>query len=298
MTPQVILAGAPKCGSTSLFYYLKDHPAICAANKQETYFLIDQGYPLFQAELNFAKHGYAGYESLFSHCTADCAALRFETTPDYLYQKTPLDVIPTWSEPPKVLFVLRKPEDRVYSLFQFAKNNLGLIHSSITFGHFVEAIRPPVDDWLVDRPILASAIDHSRYANYLDRWSSVIGRDSIGIFLMEDLAKNPKEVMFEISQFLDMDPGFYSSYDFRQSNSTYHVKQQRMHQVSRKMARYFGDGRLRQLLGRMYRSLNISPAKQKNQADKEQIEGLRAEFFESDDRLKNHFGVDLIGWGR
>ena len=63
--PNTIVAGAPKCGTTSVFRYLADHPEVCASNVKETRFLIDPGYPLFDAAANFSIHGLGGYERFF-----------------------------------------------------------------------------------------------------------------------------------------------------------------------------------------------------------------------------------------
>ena len=111
--PNIILAGAPKCGTTSVFDYLNGHPEICASSVKETYYLMDEDYSL-AGEYNIHEHGLKGYEHYFSHCRSAAGKLRLEATPDYLYQMTPLKEIPKWPETPKLFFGLRKPEDRVY----------------------------------------------------------------------------------------------------------------------------------------------------------------------------------------
>src|SRR5688572_5812110 len=41
MLPNVIIAGAPKCGTSSLFRWLTDHPQVGGSTMKETYFFID-----------------------------------------------------------------------------------------------------------------------------------------------------------------------------------------------------------------------------------------------------------------
>ena len=47
MLPNVAMVGVPKCGTTSVFSYLADHPEVCQSSEKETYFLMDKGHPLF-----------------------------------------------------------------------------------------------------------------------------------------------------------------------------------------------------------------------------------------------------------
>jgi len=39
--PNLVIAGAPRCGTTSLFSWLKDHPQVGAATVKETFYLMD-----------------------------------------------------------------------------------------------------------------------------------------------------------------------------------------------------------------------------------------------------------------
>ena len=42
----LIIAGASKAGTTSVFNYLANHPQICASVAKETRFFLDLDYPL------------------------------------------------------------------------------------------------------------------------------------------------------------------------------------------------------------------------------------------------------------
>ncbi|MCP5333794.1 MAG: hypothetical protein H7A13_10650, partial [Pseudomonadales bacterium] len=50
--PNLIIAGAPKCGTTSLFDYLVQHPQVGGSSVKETCYVMDRGYPLFKAQSN------------------------------------------------------------------------------------------------------------------------------------------------------------------------------------------------------------------------------------------------------
>ena len=98
--PNVIIAGAPKCGTTSLFEYLAAHPAVCPATVKETRYLIDKDYPLYHQERSFLRRGLVGYSEFFQKHIPGLHKIFIEATPDYMYQNTPLKVLPLFERIP------------------------------------------------------------------------------------------------------------------------------------------------------------------------------------------------------
>ena len=113
----LIVGGTTKAATTSLFNYLADHPAICAASYKETRFFLDKEYPLP------SKYRYDSdievYNLLFSACDED--QFRLESTPDYLYCPSACERIATFLPRAKLVFSLREPISRLISWYRFAK---------------------------------------------------------------------------------------------------------------------------------------------------------------------------------
>ena len=63
-----------------------------------------------------------------------------EATPDYIYQKTPLEVLPNLNPMPNIIFILRNPAKRLYSFFNFAKNNMGVLKKDISFTEYINRL--------------------------------------------------------------------------------------------------------------------------------------------------------------
>ncbi len=225
--PNLIIAGAPKCGSTSLHHYLADHPSVCASIEQESRFLMDEGYPLYQPEHNIALHGLEGYKHFFPSYESARHRVVLDTTPDYLYQETALRTVREMPSAPSVLFLLRKPSRRIYSLFRFAQNNVGVLDEGMTFADFVARVRN--GGFPAERVILRQAFEHSDYATYIARWIEAIGRDNIHVLLFEDMARDPEQFMSRLARQCGIDRDFYSSYDFGIANRTLTVKSRRLH---------------------------------------------------------------------
>ena len=55
VVPNLMIAGAPKCGTTSLHHYLADHPSVCASIEQESRFLMDEAYPLYLSLIHISE---------------------------------------------------------------------------------------------------------------------------------------------------------------------------------------------------------------------------------------------------
>ena len=115
----LIIGGATKAGTTSLYFYLADHPEICASNLKETRFFLDAEYPL-PAKYRL-EDGLDKYEKYFNHCQKQ--SLRLEATPDYLYSPDTPQKIKHSLPNVKMFFILREPIDRLTSWYRFAKVN-------------------------------------------------------------------------------------------------------------------------------------------------------------------------------
>ncbi len=295
VTPSLIIAGAPKCGSTSLFDWLSSHPKVCASSVKETYFLMDEGYPLFRAENNIHKCGIEGYGNFFNHCIKGDQLL-LEATPDYLYQKTALQVIGSLPTLPIALFILRKPSHRVYSLYQFARNNVSVLPKNISFRSFVEAVMGnDSESFLRNRPILQRAISHSQYVDYLECWVSRLG-EAVRVLLFEDMCDDPKGFMVDLSAQLGLDPTHYEDFDFSVKNQTYAVKHHALHRFKRKLSKCLPHGAYRQLLRGIYAMLNTQVASKKSSDDVLMLETLDQHFLPYNKRLENLLDIDLSVW--
>ena len=57
-----------------------------------------------------------------------------------MYQQTALNVLSELTTHPIIVFVLRNPVERVLSLFEFARNNIGSLELSISAREFFERL--------------------------------------------------------------------------------------------------------------------------------------------------------------
>jgi hypothetical protein len=299
--PNTVIAGAPKCGTSSLFTWLVDHPEVCGSGFKETRYFLDPDHPLLDRRSNYHEHGMAGYASHFRQCDGAPAKVILEATPHYLYQQTALEVLSSLDPHPTIVFLLRKPSDRTYSEYQFARNNRAVIDRDVTFREFVEMVRREDPSLGAGRRQLDMAIDHGRYINYLEAWAARFPRSKIRIFLFEALQRDNRSFMQDVAASLEIDPGFYQTYDFPLKNLTYQVRFQVLHRVRSAVGHRIPRGPAKNLVHkatkRAYSAVNIERTRpSRTRDDHEVLSELDREFAPYNTRLAQEMGVDLSKW--
>lgn len=300
--PNLFIIGAPKCGTTSLFHWLAEHPEVCGSSEKETYYLLDRDYPMYSAERpNFHRNGIEGYRLFFRHCRGERYWL--EATPDNIYQRTALDVLSRLGEEARVIVILRKPSERLYSLYRFARNNMGMIDPDLTFPDFVAAIRDG-SEMLADRPILQMGIRHSRYADYLEDWLPAIGRERIHVLLFEDLVRSPLAAMRRLADELKIDAGYFDGCDFVAHNRSTSIRSKRLHRLwnsmressSRNLSRLVPVA-FKRVVRELYNAMNQNgEAMARGDAERRVIAELDADFDPCNRKLESLLGIDLSVW--
>src|SRR5205085_10129086 len=217
--PNLVIAGAPKCGTSSLYRWLADHPEACGSRVKETFYLMDEGHPLLRRGSNFHTAGLEGYADFFGGCNG-AGRVVFEATTHYIYQRTAFEVLSKLPARPRVVFLLRKPSERVYSSFRFSQNNLANVRPDLTFARFVELSKADagVADWEeaagASAFVLRNDIRYSRYVEYIAPWVERFGRGRVHVLLFEELKSNPRAFMKQFAARVGVDPAFYDAYDF------------------------------------------------------------------------------------
>ena len=247
--PDVVIAAAPRCGTTALFSWLGAHPNVCTSDAKESRFLLDADSPLLPKR-NVHTDGLPGYASLFARCGPDAVAL--EATPDYLYNHTPAEVLSTLRPMPHVVFVLRRPPGRLYSFYEYARNNMALLPREVTFAEYVRRMRDPGDTMLDGLGTLRQQLSYGRYADYLGPWLNLFPRDRISVVLFERLVVDPREEISRLARRIGVDPAWYEGYQFKRVNESYGVRSQRLQRMRKLAAPYLPGGRVKSAMRHLY----------------------------------------------
>jgi hypothetical protein len=298
--PNLIIAGAPKCGTTSLFDYLVQHPQVGGSSVKETCYFMDRGYPLFKAQSNYLDHGMEGYQGYFAHLDPQRPKLICEATPDYLYQQSALEHIADLPGDVTILFMLRHPADRAYSMFRFAQHNIGVIPKKFDFTDFLDDLDRHAESY-AQRLILRDLLRHGYYHTYLRNWKARYG-DRMQVYLFEEMAADPRGFMQRLAQRLDIDPDYYATAPLGVENSTVRVRFQPVHRLYRRLRRrdWLRALPMAQSATRFYRRFNVEKSGRSSRSDRDQqrLTALSRCYQTEMTLIEQEFGLDLTAWRR
>jgi hypothetical protein len=302
--PNLVVAGAPKCGTSSLYRWLADHPRACGSKVKETFYLMDEGHPLLRKGSNFYTRGLEGYADFFGDCNGD-ARVVFEATTHYMYQRTAFEVLSNLPTPPRIVFMLRKPSERVYSSFRYSQNNLANVRADLTFARFVELSKEKNGNGgaaLEDAAgasafVLRNDIGFSRYVEYISAWVERFGRGRVHVLLFEDLKANPRAFMKDFAARVGVDPSFYDAYDFPLKNETFGVRYPSLHRGVRRLNELVPGAGLKGALKKVYVKAQSGGSENgKSPEDARALEELEREFHPFNRRLADELGLNLSAW--
>jgi len=295
MLPNLIIAGAPKSGTTSLFHWLSDHPEVCAAARKELQFFMDEDSSVFRPKENYHVNGIGQYHSYFKHYDSHIHKLVIEATPGYLYQKNALASI--YKEIPNahIIFIFREPSDRFRSIFNYFINNRSELDKKLTIQKFYELVKRK-DPSLSNNEFLFNVLEHGHYINYLQPWVDTFSRENITILIYDELIKNPKVALKKLSQKFSISHEFYDGYNFLQKNKTFHIKNQLLHKLAWKINIFFPENIFRNKVKELYFKINGENLNPKYENQNSFLELLRTNYKNSNQKLGELINTDLTKW--
>lgn len=206
--PNFLIIGAAKSGTTSLHYYLQQHPEIFMCPRKDTFFFdFDGQAPAYSGPGdNEWYQGYAvtqpqDYEALFAGISSEKAV--GESCAGYLYDPQAPKRIHQHIPHAKLIAVLRDPVERAYSSFlQQVRDGYE------TVADFGEALDLEAErirgNW---RPIWHYR-NRGFYGEQLERYLRLFDSSQLRVYLYEDLQGDPAAMLKDIFGFLEVDEGF------------------------------------------------------------------------------------------
>jgi hypothetical protein len=211
--PNLLVAGVPKAGTGSLFWYLGQHPDICPSTVKE----IGYFTPLRRAGGTLA--GVEAYKQHFSHWAGQRYAM--EATPNYCYggERLRAGIKDTLARP-RIVISLRDPVDRLWSAYtmQRTKGNLLGIRS---FDDYVSACEEVRRRGETVRALAGLSV--GMYGDYVPGWLDAFGED-VKVVFMDDLNAEPRAVVAGLCRWLAIDDRATESLDYEVRNATAHAR--------------------------------------------------------------------------
>lgn len=190
--PDFLICGAQKAGTTSLNFYLRNHPDIYIPWKKELHF--------FDNDSNFNK-GIVWYTKHFSK--ADKESITGESTPIYMYlDKVPVRIVGAMPSV-KLIFILRNPVERAWSHYW---DSVKRGKEFLSFENAVKNENERIQAGEESRRFF-SYVDRGKYIDQIERYLKYFTRTQMYFILTEDLRNNPGQAMAGLLNFLGVKSG-------------------------------------------------------------------------------------------
>lgn len=206
LLPNFFIIGAPRCGTTSLFAYCRQHPEIYMSHiKEPNFFLFNEGNSAFGGPgsceaVRTAIRNPRTYEKLFAK--AGPALAVGEASVNYLISTQACDRIKARIPHAKLVVMLRQPVDRAYSSFIRSLRD-GTEPCTRFEDAWADHERRVRENWWSCQH-KAKSLYYAPLKKYLQTFS----RDQIQIHLFEDLTQHPRAIIQQLFTFLGVNSAF------------------------------------------------------------------------------------------
>ena len=210
MHPNFLIIGPPKCASTSLHYYLGQHPEIYMSKVKETFFFV-RDY----------EKGIGFYEKYFEE--AANAKMIGEATPVYAFLPFVADRIKAHYPAAKFILCFRNPMDRTFSSWLMQRgmgveragfreavdiNIKQLDYITLEGDKGADAWNGSVGNYDEGESRLRTYIQAGRYAEIISSYEKRFSPAQIKVIFMEDLKDDFDGTMKNLFSFLGVDNNF------------------------------------------------------------------------------------------
>jgi len=197
--PNFFIIGAPKCGTTSLWAWLSEHPNIFMSPMKEPHF--------YATDLNLPNKvtSRAHYENLFKEASDQHIAVG-EASPSYLQSKVAVPRIEQELSKAKYIVMVRNPVEMVYSLYEqnvFAGYELAHdFEMAWRLSPERRAGRVAMVSRWGPEPRLLDYQSSGKLAEQLERLFDIVPRERVLVLVLDDLRENPRREYLKVLDFL------------------------------------------------------------------------------------------------
>jgi len=202
--PNVVIAGAQKAGTTSLYGYLAGHPACLRPITKEVNF-FDQNYT--RGERWYRMHFPYGRTPLHGQASGAQGAFCIEASPHYMFEPEVAARVHELLPEMKAIFLLRNPVSRAYSHYQ---HEVRRGRETRSFEQCIEAeerMEKGESTTEHERPnARPTYLARGQYFNQLRQWRQHFPAEQMLVLQAERMFEEPLEAFRKSLDFLALDP--------------------------------------------------------------------------------------------
>jgi len=285
--PNTFIVGAAKAGTTSLYSYLRQHPAVFMSSFKEPHYFSNVRPRNEQKHIIPVVSTEREYLKLFQGARNE--TIIGEASPSYLWDEFAARRIKEKISDARIVVILRDPIDRAYSHY------LMDVREGIQYLPFAEALledyRKKEKGWGISHLYIELGMYYEQVRRYLD----VFGERNVCVLIFETLKHDPVGLLKQVIEFLDLNRDSLSDINVNDIHNRYaaprgHIAKKIMgNKIIRNTMRIFVPHTLR----RFCRNHLLLREDDKPSMTKEAIRFLQ-DIYESDVRcLESLLGIEL-----
>lgn len=194
--PNFFIVGGVKCGTTTLYAYLKHHPQVFLPETKEPHFFADI-IPPKQEKHSLCAGDLQKYQGLYRKAS-NFAAIG-DASPSYLWDPTSPQRIREVAPHARIIVLLRDPIARAHSHYL-----MNVLHGEERMP-FLEALKADHAQqnqrFWKDRLYVGLGM----YYEQVKRYFEIFGREQVLVLLFDDLLRNPKELLAATTTHIGVD---------------------------------------------------------------------------------------------
>lgn len=298
--PDFYIVGAPRCGTTFMYEYLRQHPQIFMPdNKEPNFMCTDLDSGSYLDSVSFMRDE-ATYLRLFADAPA--GSLTGEASTWYLYSEVAATRIRQKRPDARIIIMLRDPVEMLYSL-----HGRRVYGGSEDLTRFEDALGAEKDRRnglrIPVRVRNAKALqyrDVGSYSRQVERYLETFPADRVRVIIFEEFRSDPAEAYADTLRFLGVSSDFHPQFEV--VNASASRRSQRLRQLmlsptAVRLGRAVIPARVRPRVGPIVDALT-SKETPRQPLDPTTRDRLRAELRPDVLRLDSLLGRDVSGtWG-
>jgi len=202
--PTFVVIGAPKSGTTSLYFYLRQHPDIYLPKTKELHYFsfpdlgMSSSGPGDAAVLSGLCQTWEQYTEQYTNVSNQSAI--GDISPSYLYYSSSARKIFETLGSVKIIVIVRNPVDKAYSQY------MHMVREGLETLSFSDAIAAESGRREQGWGDIWRYAESSLYADRLNEFITVFGKENVKIILFDDFIKDTSSILTDLLRYIGVDP--------------------------------------------------------------------------------------------
>jgi hypothetical protein len=205
--------GGQRCGKTTIYNWMEEHPQVITSSEMELHFFnhrYDYGYNWYERNFLWKKR----------------TLISGEMSSSYIYDLSVPKRVFKYSPDMKIVLSVRNPIDRLISAYRH----------DIQIGNVISDGEYSISKGIENNP---TYLEYGLYAKYFNEWLNIFPKENILVVIFEEMIKTPHQSYLQLCEFLNIDNSFTPRSINKKLNHSWLPKSRRLMILQKNIAKIF-----------------------------------------------------------